>query len=598
VLEVAILNRHEHRQVTVAEPAFTIGSGEQNNRIIVLDSLCAEFQCRIERFPGGDRDKRVRITNLGHSMVLEDNSRIHHLARRDLVLPCNLEAGDTQFQIFEPSDTGGYDRALRRLADVGSSTEMPDSDREKQDAISPSPETLSSWFEALGQIQRSTAGHAIFFKLAARVIFNPGGLDGCIILRRHGSDWQVIAQHVPYPAEGVGFRKDLIERAFQERCPLFHDSGVLQNAGALRDLHAAIACPVFDSRQQVVAMVYGFRNNRLRNHRRGIRFLEARFVQLIADSIAAGMIRLNIEADRARQRVLLEQAFSPEVADQLQANPSILQGQSRDVTVMFTDLRGFCRVSESIGPQLTYQLLSDVLDRFTQIVHEHQGVVIDYYGDGMSAIWNAPVDQAEHAVLACRAAAAIEKAMSQINATWSVEIGHRLRVGVGIHSGKAHVGNSGSRKRLKYGPQGNTVNIASRLEQATRQLGVAVLVSGETARRITEHFVPHRICRAQLPGIENPIELFQLLEPQTYAQHAQFFSGYSEALVKLESGQTLDALQGLVALAADDSILHPALHFLIAAVQQQLSNGAPQPWLPIPISPKDSGPTIALSRVI
>ena len=343
------------------------------------------------------------------------------------------------------------------------------------------------------------------------------------------------------------------------------------------DSHAAVVCPVLDADGEVVSMVYGFRSNQRNNSRRGIRLLEAKFVSLIADSIAAGLIRLNHEADHARQRVLLEQAFSPEVAKHLEANPDFLNGQDREVTILFADLRGFCRISESVGANATYQLLTDVMNRFTQIVHDHQGVVIDFYGDGMSAFWNAPVDQPDHPVLACKAGMAINNVMSELNDVWSVEIGHRLRVGVGVHTGVAQVGNSGSQNRLKYGPQGTTVNIASRLEQSTKRLGVNMVVSGATAERVQEHFVAQRICTGQLNGIQTPTDLIYLVDPKDYSKQTNYFLGYDKALDEFESGDLIGSLTTLTEIADSLETVQPMLSFLLEEINWRLKSNSSSP---------------------
>ena len=465
MLEVAILNDREHFQSTIVESSFGIGSDPKNNLIVIDDDSVSNFQCRIELINDQQGQQQIKVTNLGGSMVLGNNSRIHHLVSRVLELPCSLGAGETHIQICASDADNTIDRSIQQLYTPGSSHPDEMEELSCRTDIAPSSETLSSWFESLGQLQRSTAGQSAFFKLAARCVFNPGGLDGCIVLRRKPNDWSIVAQHIPYPEQGICFRKDLIEQTVDSKRTIYHDSALLEDNLDNSFLHTAVVCPVLDADQEVEAVVYGFRNNRILNARKGIRKLEAKYVSLIADAISAGLIRLDHEANRARHRVLLEQAFSPEVARQLEVNPGILNGQEREITVLFADLRGFCRISETIGAMVTYQLLTDVMNRFTQIIHDKKGVVIDYYGDGMSAFWNAPVDQPDHATLAVDAGLAINKEMTALNDVWSVEIGQRLRVGIGIHTGNAQVGNSGSRNRLKYGPQGTTVNIASRLEQ-------------------------------------------------------------------------------------------------------------------------------------
>ena len=191
----------------------------------------------------------------------------------------------------------------------------------------------------------------------------------------------------------------------------------------------------------------------------------------------AAMTRLQSEADAARTRVLLEQAFSPKVARQLETNPDILEGRDREVSVLFADLREFTSISERVGTRLTYELLTAVMDQFCAIIARHHGVIIDFYGDGVSAFWNAPLDQKNHAELACRCALAMVDSLPELNRAWQSRCGRPIEIGVGVDTGNALVGNAGCSDRLKYGPRGNCVNIASRLENATKQLGIPVLIS-------------------------------------------------------------------------------------------------------------------------
>ena len=109
----------------------------------------------------------------------------------------------------------------------------------------------------------------------------------------------------------------------------------------------------------------------------------------------------------------------------------------------------------------------------TAAVLDHDGLIIDYYGDGLAAMWNAPADQPEHPELACRAALAMIEALPAVGEKWAKVLPDELRIGVGVHTGVAQVGNAGSSRRAKYGPRGANVNLASRIEGATKAVGVA-----------------------------------------------------------------------------------------------------------------------------
>ena len=164
---------------------------------------------------------------------------------------------------------------------------------------------------------------------------------------------------------------------------------------------------------------------------------------------------------------------------------AFMDGKTTEVTVLFVDLRGFSTISEAVGPKVTYELLTDVMDCFSAIISDHDGVVIDFFGDGLSAFWNAPIEQSEHPMFACLCAINLLESLPALNQRWEHRLGKKLKAGIGLHTGMAQVGNSGSRTRLKYGPQGNTVNIASRIESMTREVGCPLIISSTTAERVS-----------------------------------------------------------------------------------------------------------------
>ena len=282
------------------------------------------------------------------------------------------------------------------------------------------------------------------------------------------------------------------------------------------------------------------------NRRRGIRPLEARVVELMAEAVGVGMARRAQEIESARQQVLLEQAFSPTVVEHLRRRPEALAGCTREVTLLFADLRGFTTVAEQLTPAEAYELLGEVMERLTQAVMDHGGVVIDYFGDGLSALWNAPLDLPEHADLACTAAMHMLEALPEVSARWCDRLGKTLELGIGLHTGEVQVGNAGTRRRLKYGPRGSAVNIASRVQAATRQIDVPLLATDAVRRRLSSRFVTLKACTAKLPGLEQPMDLFTVF-PATDGHRLQSdIEEYAAALAAFEAGN-LDAAERLLA---------------------------------------------------
>ena len=444
----------------------------------------------------------IELTNRGRSIALSHGPRIHRGRTIELTLPISFRVCQTQVQVLDARN--------RPEIDQGITTVSQKLTVEHETQVSPGPETLAAWLETLSDLQRVAAGSQALLDLATQAIFNPGGLDGCLLLSREDHQWKIASSHLPYPDNGISYRQELVQAAFESGETIYHDATVIDAQECLDGLHTAVVCPVIGPDDQIDKVLYGFRSLHRRNLRKGIRFLEAQFVQVVADSLSAGMIRLSSEAEAARSIVLLEQAFPPRVARQLIHGPQVLEPRCEEVTVLFADLRSFSSIAESHGPQFTFDLLRDVMDQMSNAITDLDGVIIDFFGDGISAFWNAPVAQPEHALLACQAGIEILNALPVLNQEWAGRVGHPLRFGIGIHTGPAIVGNSGSRSRLKYGPQGTTVNLASRLESWTKELSVPLLISESTNQKLAGVFPTRRVSTIQPQGHQNQLEVFTL----------------------------------------------------------------------------------------
>jgi adenylate cyclase len=231
--------------------------------------------------------------------------------------------------------------------------------------------------------------------------------------------------------------------------------------------------------------------------------------------------------------VQFEQFFTPELARQLLSTPGMLEGQDREVTVMFCDIRGFSRISEKLGAAQTISWCRDVLDVLTEAVFKEEGVVVDYVGDGLMAMWGAPEQQPDHAVRACRAALTILEGLPALNERWQATLEEPMGLGIGINTGIAQVGNVGSRRKFKYGALGNPVNLASRVQGATKYFKCKVLLTGETQKRLDPAFLTRRLGQVRVVGIKQPVELHELFPTDcSYAFEAK--QEYEKALQMFE----------------------------------------------------------------
>ena len=249
--------------------------------------------------------------------------------------------------------------------------------------------------------------------------------------------------------------------------------------------------------------------------------------------------RINSCLLKRRQRAReLEQFFPPEVVTMLLDNPDMLQtGRSADVTILFCDIRGFSRVSERLRgtPEKMVGWVSAVMEALDRCVLRHEGVLVDFIGDELLAMWGAPQAQPDHARRACLAALDMLACISDLSKEWEAVTGEPTIVGIGINSGPASVGNTGTRRRFKYGPVGNTVNLASRIQGATKYLETRTLITQSTRDRIGDEFALRRMTRLRVVNIEQPVAVYELA-PQGEEGWDERKAGYEEALALFEAG--------------------------------------------------------------
>jgi class 3 adenylate cyclase len=290
----------------------------------------------------------------------------------------------------------------------------------------------------------------------------------------------------------------------------------LEGTASLGGVQAVIAAPILNQAGEVIAVLYGDRHSgagrQLPGSRDGsISKLEAMLVETFACSVAAGLLRIEQERKLLAAQVRFEQFFTPELARQLAAEPDLLRGRDAEVTLLFCDIRGFSRVSERLGPAATSQWIESVLSTFSDCIIAHQGVLVDYLGDELLAMWGSPIEQPDQAERACRSALDMWRALATLNAQWRSLLNEPIRIGIGINTGIARVGNTGSNRKFKYGPLGNAVNLASRVQGATKYLKAGILMTAATHARCIGDFLTRRLCPVRVVNISEPVELYELI---------------------------------------------------------------------------------------
>jgi adenylate cyclase len=215
--------------------------------------------------------------------------------------------------------------------------------------------------------------------------------------------------------------------------------------------------------------------------------------------------------ERDNLRTTFGKYMTPAVMDHLLDGKVALGGQSLPVTILFSDIRGFTSISETMDPQRLVALLNEYFTEMVNIVMDEGGVVDKYIGDAIMAVFGAPVPKPEDPVNAVRAAVKMRRRLAELNAHLAARGQTPLRTGIGIHTGEVVAGNIGSERRMEYTVIGDAVNLASRLESSTKDLGVNVLISEDTYA-LTRHAIEARPVREiTVKGRAKPVMTYEVL---------------------------------------------------------------------------------------
>lgn len=568
MLRFHLSNKREQQQFEHDKGPLEIGRGPKRNdvaRCVVQDLYVSKDHIRVEEREGN----RVRIENLSqrNPVWFTDKTSLPPGFSQEFSLPIRLTVGETLVDIeavYSHDSSSFRDPMLQTIASPRQ-FRASDSGRSLQKISTPDAETLIEWFETVIDVQRAAAGSPEFYDQTAQALIDLVGLDRGMVLLRRGDTWETVAS-AGREANNRDYSQTILQHVLADKKTYYQTGSAA--AESMIGIQAVVASPIFDSRgENVVGVLYGSSSIKVGAlHGLGIGRLQAYLVQLLASAVGAGLARVEQEAEATRQRVQFEQFFSPGLARELSRNPRLLEGQEREVTVMFADIRSFSQTAERLGPSDTCKLIADVMDRVTARIKEHQGVVVDYMGDGLLAMWNAPTDQPQHAALACRAALAILQDLPQLSKEWQPVLGSPLELGIGLNTGLALVGNTGSTYKFKYGPLGHTVNLASRVEGATKYLGIPVLITGSTRALLGNQFATRRLARVRLLGVRTPVDLYELHAPEASAEWLARRDAYERALEQYEKGEWVVALR--------------SLHELVTGEQQDTATGQQRPDIP------------------
>jgi len=293
------------------------------------------------------------------------------------------------------------------------------------------------------------------------------------------------------------------------------------------------------------------------------------------------IVRLSGAVERMREGLeIFGRYVSKDLVHQIMRSPetSGVGGIRREVTVMFTDIESFSRLSETMEPELLTSRLSRYFEALGSAISANHGMIDKYIGDSIMAFWNAPELDPDHIANACRGALRAAEAGRRLSGKWRERGRAGFRTRFGLHTGPAVVGNVGARERINYTLVGQVANQASRLEGMNKVYGTEILASGEVAGPTAELFVWRHIDRVVAVGTTEVLDVYEPLgEAASRGDHAKVLAQWDAARVAYVAGRFGEALKGFKAVMAmrkDD----PPCRIFIARCETFLREGAPAGW--------------------
>jgi len=251
------------------------------------------------------------------------------------------------------------------------------------------------------------------------------------------------------------------------------------------------------------------------------------------------------EREKKKIRGAFQYYLTASVINEMLKDPTKLKlgGDKKDLTVLFSDIRGFTTVSEKLTPEELVHLLNEYLTAMTDIVFKYDGLLDKYMGDAIMAVYGAPLDQPDHPLRACRTALDMIRALKKLQEKWAAEGRPQLNIGVGINTGEMVVGNMGSQMRFDYTVMGDSVNLGSRLEGINKEYGTNIVISEFTYAKVKDALLCRELDSVRVKGKKLPVKIYELLgTKEDTPQRELFLVQFNDGLARYKEMRWDDAI--------------------------------------------------------
>jgi adenylate cyclase len=284
------------------------------------------------------------------------------------------------------------------------------------------------------------------------------------------------------------------------------------------------------------------------------------------------------ESEKRKIRKTFSQYLSPGVIELIEKDPEKYirtGGEMKELTILFSDIRGFTTISEKLTPDELVALLNEYFGQMTEIVFATNGTLDKYIGDAIMAFWGSPYPQEDHAFRSCSCALQMVSGLAKLNEKLQAAGRPPIGIGIGLNTGLVNVGNMGSERRLSWTVMGDNVNLASRLEGITKQYHVQLIISEATYRHVASQFVCRELDKIRVKGKTQPVNIYELMDvAENGAAHEALITGFDRAMKAYRAQEWSEAANlfaDVLAAFPDDG---PTQVFLERAVE--FSETAPE----------------------